>query len=457
MSVTREKLFEEVWVEPMTTVAKRYGVSSNYLARVCERLNVPRPGRGYWARLEVGKRLPRPELPPAGPEHELDWSRERDHQWYAPRPPLKAAVSPVETALASRPRGGTHALLLGAEALFTDSRETHEGKYLRPKKRLVPDLWVTKAALPRALKVANALFKRLDAAGLKVVIAPPHQHLHHKAADERSARGKERVYFRGWNPERPTVAFSGSVAFGLTLFEISAEVEVQWINGKYEPVRRGRPQTVVPGQYTWTHHETQGSGRLGLHVYSPYPGVDWEKYWRETEGGALARHFDEVAAELLKAAPDIARRVEEHERYLEQERKRQEAEYAEYKRQELVRRKGVAAKQSREQLLAIMGEWSQAVRIEQFLQELKNHLSAGADDARRANLQERLEIARGFFAEPDAAEYLIRWKTPDEWIPSVYRPAYSRSGVALSGRERGAGIATSSLRRRKIRKQRRNH
>jgi hypothetical protein len=40
MSVTREMLFAEVWAEPRTMVAKRYGVSSNYLAHVCERLNV---------------------------------------------------------------------------------------------------------------------------------------------------------------------------------------------------------------------------------------------------------------------------------------------------------------------------------------------------------------------------------------------------------------------------------
>lgn len=35
MSVTREQLYAEVWAEPMTRVAARYGVSANYLARVC--------------------------------------------------------------------------------------------------------------------------------------------------------------------------------------------------------------------------------------------------------------------------------------------------------------------------------------------------------------------------------------------------------------------------------------
>ena len=54
-SVSGEELYEQVWNEPMTKVAIRYNVSSSFLARVCERLNVPRPTRSYWAQLEVGK------------------------------------------------------------------------------------------------------------------------------------------------------------------------------------------------------------------------------------------------------------------------------------------------------------------------------------------------------------------------------------------------------------------
>jgi hypothetical protein len=75
MNVSREKLYEEVWAEPMTTVAKRYDLSSNFLARVCERLNVPRPPRGYWQQLRVGKATPKPKLPPARPRDQLVWVR----------------------------------------------------------------------------------------------------------------------------------------------------------------------------------------------------------------------------------------------------------------------------------------------------------------------------------------------------------------------------------------------
>ncbi|MCK9365133.1 MAG: hypothetical protein M0P74_16215 [Syntrophales bacterium] len=47
--LTREAMHSLVWKEPMLKVAARYGVSSSYLARICKLMNVPRPGRGYWA------------------------------------------------------------------------------------------------------------------------------------------------------------------------------------------------------------------------------------------------------------------------------------------------------------------------------------------------------------------------------------------------------------------------
>jgi hypothetical protein len=60
----REKLYEEAWAEPMQHIAKRYGVSDVFLGRVCRKLKLPLPGRGYWARKTAGKPLPkRPPLP----------------------------------------------------------------------------------------------------------------------------------------------------------------------------------------------------------------------------------------------------------------------------------------------------------------------------------------------------------------------------------------------------------
>ena len=61
----RNKLYEEVCVEAVDRVAKRYGVSGVALAKTCRNLKVPLPGRGYWAKHKVGKapkRLPLPSM-----------------------------------------------------------------------------------------------------------------------------------------------------------------------------------------------------------------------------------------------------------------------------------------------------------------------------------------------------------------------------------------------------------
>jgi|GEM_PF-5215271 len=52
--VSREALYEMVWSEPMLRVVARFGVSPCYMTRVCTLVNVPRPERGYWAKLAVG-------------------------------------------------------------------------------------------------------------------------------------------------------------------------------------------------------------------------------------------------------------------------------------------------------------------------------------------------------------------------------------------------------------------
>ncbi len=61
----REKLYEEVWKEPVLIVARRYGVSDVALAKAYRKLAVPLPPRGYWARVRAGwKAAPPPPLSP---------------------------------------------------------------------------------------------------------------------------------------------------------------------------------------------------------------------------------------------------------------------------------------------------------------------------------------------------------------------------------------------------------
>ena len=62
----RQKLYEQVWSQPIGKLAPEYGVSDVALAKTCRKLQIPLPGRGYWAKAAVGKRTKtRPPLPPA--------------------------------------------------------------------------------------------------------------------------------------------------------------------------------------------------------------------------------------------------------------------------------------------------------------------------------------------------------------------------------------------------------
>ena len=61
----REKLFNEVWKEPMTSVAKRYGLSDNGLRKRCIKLEIPLPPTGHWAKFQAGRSVtPQPKLLP---------------------------------------------------------------------------------------------------------------------------------------------------------------------------------------------------------------------------------------------------------------------------------------------------------------------------------------------------------------------------------------------------------
>jgi hypothetical protein len=60
----RQKIYDEIWSEPIQHVAKRYDMSDVGLAKICKKLKIPRPGLGYWAKKAAGKPVPkRPVLP----------------------------------------------------------------------------------------------------------------------------------------------------------------------------------------------------------------------------------------------------------------------------------------------------------------------------------------------------------------------------------------------------------
>lgn len=63
ITVTRQRLYQQVWSIPMQKLAKEFGLSDVSLAKLCRRHRVFVPGRGYWARLAAGQKARRLPLP----------------------------------------------------------------------------------------------------------------------------------------------------------------------------------------------------------------------------------------------------------------------------------------------------------------------------------------------------------------------------------------------------------
>lgn len=59
----REKLYKEVWANPVVKVAAQYGVSDVAIHKICKKLNVPTPPLGYWAKVSAGAKVPKTPLP----------------------------------------------------------------------------------------------------------------------------------------------------------------------------------------------------------------------------------------------------------------------------------------------------------------------------------------------------------------------------------------------------------
>lgn len=163
--------------------------------------------------------------------------------------------------------------------------------YLKPSQRRLVDVVVSEPMLDDALDTANALFLRLKAAGYRVMLAPSDRTHSRASVEEREKPGKtaNNRYPSLWHPSKPTVVFVGSVAIGLTFFEMTEQLEALYVDGEYIPLgklpaaERRRPMP----SWSWTTQKHFATGRLCLQAFSPHPVADWVYRWPEAKAREL--------------------------------------------------------------------------------------------------------------------------------------------------------------------------
>ena len=52
VTLTRKELYDLVWSEPLSRLAKKYKISDNGLRKICKRMNIPIPAMGHWQKIQ---------------------------------------------------------------------------------------------------------------------------------------------------------------------------------------------------------------------------------------------------------------------------------------------------------------------------------------------------------------------------------------------------------------------
>lgn len=188
----RKVLYDEVWQQPVTKVAERYGVSDVMIHKVCKALNVPVPPRGYWAKKAAGQPVEQEPLPEHtgktavfGRNTKEDKKAEGNQK--EPALPLDKTLGfldeeerlrVIKTALQLRVDPGKrklHPVLMQHKAAYAAWAKSHPRNPLsawnKDTYRRVPDgeppLYerVSESALPRLYHILDALYSAIEELG----------------------------------------------------------------------------------------------------------------------------------------------------------------------------------------------------------------------------------------------------------------------------------------------------
>lgn len=163
MRITRQELYDRIWSTPCLQLAIRFGISDVGLAKVCKRYRIPRPPRGYWAKVQAGhstKRTPLPKI--ADPRYEaIDMKG-----WDMPNDPIhhETTLRGQQATVSSSTPTVQHPLTEIARRQLAAARPDHDG-VLHTDPATAPDLRVSAALVDRSLVMFNALATRWEASG----------------------------------------------------------------------------------------------------------------------------------------------------------------------------------------------------------------------------------------------------------------------------------------------------
>ena len=315
MRVSREELYEQVWREPMSRLAKRYGVSDVALAKTCRALNVPVPPRGHWAKLQHGKPSPQLPLTPADPKAaqaaDITASPKvgatKDEPLVTAK--VEAETKPENRVIVAERLANPHPTVRATATALTVARPDDYGMVWP---RFLPEAGREPAPLqmrvsppmkPRALRIADALLKALEARGYRL---------------NSGSRPDPRQGGRG---QAPAVIVEGTEIPFLLEEKADRSDHVPTL-AELAELKRSPWRTLPKWDYT-------PSGKLSLRIdVSVYWTDGIRKRWSDSRGRVVEDSLNEIIVAFVEIGAGMRRHREEEarEEAERQERRRQHQE-----------------------------------------------------------------------------------------------------------------------------------
>ncbi len=309
----------------MSRLAREYGVSDVALAKTCKRLNIPRPGRGYWARLASGAKPKRPPLPPGQPGQDEGVSLRHVENPVVP----VARPKPPDVAVPRHLRRAHDAIQQLAAVLAVAGKDEHGCLVVNGQTR--PVLSVTIAAHRRALLLLEGLYRGFVARGHAVVLRQEGQH-------------------------HALTVTANDAELGISLIEQLDKKPHELTPDEQQRVARG-------DHYRIPKYDYFPGGRLQIALHDGFTRGSWS----DTKTRRLDRMLGSivVAAEgeadqrRLERLADEERRKQEEKQRLE----REEAQRREREREALAKHRDALLKDLRE----MTRRWTEAQSLHAFL------------------------------------------------------------------------------------------
>lgn len=306
-----------------------------------------------------------------------------------------------------------HPLMRDIEKYLLRARyKTSEG-YLKPNKKIIPDIFVTPDCVDKAITLTNTLFMALSKDGLQVYLANYQENpLPHPEYDILEDDTKSRRFKDIWSPWKSTMVDIDGVTFGIKVFETLTEEVAIHIDSGYVRMSDFTPalQKKARYQHTWESVRGYGSRRLCLMFYS---FDKWIYKVKEVEGQKLEKRVPEIIQHLKDQVPallTVKERLRQEQEKRDQEWEEQTRRWAIAREQELIEK---ATKKSRDWINEIIGSWGEAVRVHNFFNSIEKDIQ-GLDEPQRTHLLERVVLAKALVGTVDPLSYMALWKSPDE-------------------------------------------